>query len=110
MYADLCLSDRIDGDAFARVLRRHALGDLDARAACGAGADEDPAGSGGRISAEQERLLGRLEPLYATVLRLVAGGLLQDLDRQGRGHGLAFKWAVLEVPPGHPADPLRTNT
>ena len=89
MYEEMCLFERIDGDAFAHVLRRHTFGALDARACC--------AQEGFKPSTEQEQLFERLEPLFATVMHAVGNGHLLDLDKQGRGHGLAFKWAVLEV-------------
>ena len=90
MYEEMCLFDRIDGDAFAHVLRRHAFGALDARAIVAQG--------GLRLTTDQEKLMERLEPLYATVMQAVSSSHMLDLDKQGRGHGLAFKWAVLEVP------------
>ena len=89
MYEEMCLFERIDGDAFAQVLRRHTFGALDARACC--------AQEGFKTSPEQEQLLERLEPLYATVMHAVGNGSLRDLDKQGRGHGLAYKWQILEV-------------
>jgi hypothetical protein len=90
MYEEMCLFERIDGNAFAHVLRRHAFGALDARAVV--------AQEGLRMTPDQEKLLERLEPLYATVMQAVGSGHMLNLDKQGRGHGLAFKWAVLEVP------------
>ena len=94
MYAETCCADRIDCDAFAAVLRRHAFPALDARACVAMN------GEGGAARAESEqRLLDRLEPLFATALHSVGPSRLLELDRLGYGHGLAVKWAVLEVNP-----------
>lgn len=93
LYSRTCLADRIDADAFAAVLRRHALAALDARAAATLPPD---AAAAARADGDR-RLVERLEPLFATALHAVGQARLQELDRLGYGHGLAFKWSVLEV-------------
>ena len=89
MYEELCLFDRVDGDAFAHVLRRHTFGVLDAKTCC--------ANEGLKLLSEQEQLFERLEPLFSTVMKTIGNGHLLELDKQGCGHGLDYKWAVLEV-------------
>ena len=56
------------------------------------------AGAGAARADGDRRLLEGLEPLFATALHAVGPARLQELDRLGYGHGLAFKWSVLEVP------------
>ena len=92
MYGETCRADRIDCDAFAAVLRQHGVGALDARACVAMDAE----GGASRAEAEQG-MMERLEPLFATALHAIGPARLQELDRLGCGHGLAFKWAVLEV-------------